>query len=206
MKRFFFPVWCKGSIGDSRSPDAGSSPATGSIDHHSHTRHTPRIAVLTATLGLLTAFLAITSPSALAEPLPDGRVYEKVTPNENYDADAYVPLEVQPDVVANAGEFRTELPFRVAVDGEALEYVAAPTVGGTGLSGIGLGNEYLVRRAAGGGWERPVNLQPTSEEGGGVANAYYQAFSPDLSEGVLESGSFEVPGELALSPGAPGGG
>jgi hypothetical protein len=204
MKRFFFPVWCKGSIGDSRSPDAGSSPAAGSIAPHGPTRHTPRIAVLTATFGLLAASLVFASASALAEPLPDGRVSEKVTPTENYDADAYVPLELPSDIVQNEGEFETRLPFQVAADGEALVYVAAPTVGGTGQAGLGLGNQYISRRLAGGGWGKPVNLIPLNEKGAGISNAYYQAFSPNLTLGILESGSFQVPSAPALSPEAPG--
>jgi hypothetical protein len=49
-----------------------------------------------------------------------------------------------------------------------------------------------------------VNLQPAGEKGLEIGSAYYQAFSPDLSVGVLESGSFEVPSEPVLAAGAPG--
>ena len=46
------------------------------------------------TLALTVAALAlIPASSALAEEaLPDGRVFEKVTPTGNQDADVYVPL------------------------------------------------------------------------------------------------------------------
>ncbi len=204
MKRFFFPVWCKGSIGDSRSPDAGSSPAAGSIDPHGHARHTPRIAVLTATLGLLTASLAFTVTTALAEPLPDGRVYEKVTPTENYDADVYVPRGLPTILVTNAGEFRTALPFQVAEGGRAVAYVAAPTVNGSGHSVIGGGDAYLARWSAGSGWEKPANLQPLGEDGAVVNSAFYQAFSPELTVGILQSGTYRQPGAPLLSSLAPG--
>jgi hypothetical protein len=161
------------------------------------------LAVLTAALGLLAASLVFASASALAEPLPDSRAYEMVTPAENYDADVYVPEDIPADQVVSEGEFPTRLPFEVAEDGEAVAYGAAPTVEGTGNGGLGVGDEYLARRLPGGGWARPVNLQPLGENGAVINTGFYQAFSPDLAVGILQSGNSKKP-EALLSPQAPG--
>jgi hypothetical protein len=161
------------------------------------------LAVLTTTLGLLAASLVFASASALAEPLPDSRAYEMVTPAENYDADVYVPEDIPEELVVNEGEFPTRLPFDVAEDGNAVAYVAAPTVEGTGNAGLGKGDEYLARRLSGGGWARPANLQPLGENGAVINTAFYQAFSPDLSVGIVQSGNSKKP-EASLSPQAPG--
>jgi hypothetical protein len=136
--------------------------------------------------------------------LPDGRVYEKVTPSDNYDADVYVPLGLPPFFVNNAGEFNTRLPFQVAPEGNAVAFVGAPTIDGTGNSGLGKGDEYLSRRAPDGGWGRPVDLQPLGENGAVIDSAYYQAFSPDLTVGILQSGSYGKPDASLPSPQAPG--
>ena len=64
-----------------------------------------------------------------------------------------------------------------------MAYVGAPgtgEAGGNGIYGASAGNEYLAERS-GTGWT-PVNIQPT-----GVIHARYQAFSPDLSAGILDS-------------------
>ncbi len=140
-------------------------------------------------------------PHASASGLPDGRVYEMVTPIENHDADVDVPRILPPNFVENSGEVETRLPFQVAANGESVAYVAGSTVGGTGNTANGEGNEYLARRSSGSGWEQSVNLQPV-----GVDSAFYQAFSPDLTVGILESGSAEEPDVLPLSPDAPGDG
>ncbi len=144
--------------------------------------------------------LSLTSAPALAA-VPDGRVYEMVTPTENHDSDVYVPRGLPTIFVENAGEFETRLPFQVAENGEAVAYVGSPTVEGTGETGFNLGNEYLARRLPGGGWGASVNLQPA-----GVNSAFYQAFSPNLTAGILESGSNEEPEVAPLSALAPGGG
>ncbi len=145
--------------------------------------------------------LSFTTLPESAPGLPDDRTYEMVTPAENDDADVYVPVGLPSILVNNAGEFETKLPFQVATDGEAVTYAASPTVGGTGNSGLSEGNEYLSRRLAGGGWGAPVNIQPA-----GVKSAFYQAFSPDLRDGILESGEAGEPEAPGLSPVAPGGG
>jgi hypothetical protein len=123
--------------------------------------------------------------------LPDGRVYEMVTPPNNENADVYVPKEH-----TNTGDdfdgTNTQFPFAVATDGNAVAYVgdATPSEGGNGRSGAGLGSQYLARRSPDGGWTQ-ASIQPPGYEGG----TFYQAFSSDLSAGVLNSG-----GEPELPP------
>ncbi len=133
--------------------------------------------------------------------LPDDRAFERVTPVENYDATTYVPEGLPPAFLGagHDGEIETHLPFQVAVGGEAVAYVGSPTVGGTGNTGDGLGNEYLARRLPGGGWGASINVQPK-----GVRSAFYQAFSPDLMSGVLEAGAAEEALVAPLSVQAPG--
>jgi hypothetical protein len=151
----------------------------------------------------LAAQIPLLKGMASAEGLPAGRVYEMVTPATNYDADVYVPLGLPEEFVPNAGEFETRLPFQIASNGEAVTYLAAPTIGGTGNSGLGKGDEYLSRRSSEGSWERPTDIQPLGEKGAVVNSAFYQAFSPDLTIGILESGSVEEPIAPLLSPLAP---
>jgi hypothetical protein len=151
----------------------------------------------------LASTLPLVNGMATAEGLPDGRVYEMVTPAENYDADTYVPLSLPADSVESEGEFETSLPFRVAENGESVAFAAAPTVDGAGDGGLGGGNEYLARRSVGGGWGTPIQLAPTGENGAVVNSAYYQAFSPQLTLGILESGNYREPEGPVLSPVAP---
>jgi hypothetical protein len=163
------------------------------------------LACLCVAVGVLVCWGA----SAFAVGLPDGRVFEMVTPPENHDANVYTPLAIQ-EALLNPGEADTwsRLPFQVSVSGEAVAYVGDDTTGGEGASGAGLGNEYLATRSAGGGWTQ-VNLQPLGvnpvtgvNDVTGVKEARYQAFSSDLSVGVLESGSASIT-EPVLSAAAP---
>ena len=113
--------------------------------------------------------------------LPDGRGYELVSSLNNGDA------------TVTGGT-------RAAADGGAVSYAGqAPLVGGNGNSsnphseGISTGggdNEYLASRSAGGGWSAS-DIQPN-----GLDSAQYQAFSSDLSVGILSS-------KEAVTPGAP---
>jgi hypothetical protein len=159
-----------------------------------------------AVMAVLVSYFALTStggylssPANGAEP-PDNRVYEMVTPVDNDNADIYVPraLGTLPE---HFGEVDTKLPFQVAFDGEAVAYVGDPTVGGTGNSGLGEGNEYISRHRSTGGWEPPEIIQPLN-----VNSAFYQAFSPDLTAGILEAGWNREPEVAPLSPWAPGNG
>ncbi len=126
--------------------------------------------------------------------LPDGRVFEMVTPPSNENAEVYTPKAIK-GLNESGNGVATDLPFQAAVDGEAVAYVGDPTAGGSGESGDSHGGEYLARRSAGGGWTQE-NLEPEEEP-----PAAYQAFSGDLSVGILESRA-----EPALSSQAPGGG
>lgn len=126
---------------------------------------------------------------APAAGLPDDRVYEMVTPLENHDADVYVPAQVGGEEAA----IGTELPFEAAADGERVAYLGAPTVGGNASAGAGNGNEYLATRSPGGGWTQ-TNIQPA-----GSIGTIFEAFSSDLTVGILDS-------QQALAPNAPPGG
>ncbi len=132
--------------------------------------------------------------------LPDGRVYERVTPTNERGFSVYTPMAFG-SYLSYAEGLYTQRPFQAAADGNGVVYVASPSVsGGSGASGEGAGNDYLARRSPGGGWTQ-VNLQPP-----GYRKALYQAFSDDLSVGWLVANSengFEE--ELPpLSPEAPG--
>jgi hypothetical protein len=131
------------------------------------------------------------------EGLPDGRVYEMVTPAENDNADVYVPKTIPSDLI-NQGQagIPTKLLFEASSDGDAVTYAGDPTSGGNGNSGFGEGNEYLATRSAGGGWSQ-TNLQVLGDQ-----SAYYQAFSSDLSIGIMQDKG--VGSEQPLSSEAPG--
>jgi hypothetical protein len=128
--------------------------------------------------------------------LPDGRRYEKVSPNNNADGNVVTPAP--PDLATTAGDY-TRLPFVAAADGSALAYVADPSEsGGTGHEGAGGGNEYLSQRLPGGGWTAK-NIEPESAEVGEVP--VYQGFTKNLTVGFLTAN-----GQQPLAAGAPGGG
>ncbi len=135
--------------------------------------------------------------------LPDGRVYEMVTPVNNREAEVYVP-----EATNNDGENEgngVEQPFQAASDGEAVAYVAAPSTGGNGQISLGGGNEYVAARLPGGGWSQVNVSTPNYTKSSGT---YYMGFSADLSQGVL---SFPLDPEeelnaVPLAPGVPAGG
>jgi hypothetical protein len=129
--------------------------------------------------------------------LPDGRVYEMVTPVSNENAEVYVPESFY-DVVAEGTH--THLPFQASVNGNAIAYLGGATAGGNGEEGVSLGIEYLATRASNGGWTQ-VNLQPP-----GSKAAYYAGFSSDLSVGIVAAGVYGFPERPPLSVGAPGDG
>ncbi len=129
--------------------------------------------------------------------LPDGRVAEMVTPPNNLDAEAYVRSAGHLPLSEEDGIF-TDLPFQASADGNAVAYVSSPTAGGNGSAGTGEGNEDLARRTGPGVWSAEAILPPA------YVGPAYQAFSEDLSIGVLEAdprGSGE--GIPALTPDAP---
>jgi hypothetical protein len=127
--------------------------------------------------------------------LPDERVFERVTPTENENADTYIPRSYGYALPDSEGVF-TARPFRAAAGGDAVAYVGDPTSGGNGLGGPGLGNDYLAERLPGGGWTQ-VNIQPS-----GYYQASYEAFSSDLSVGFVGAQS-GAPGESGYEEGLP---
>ena len=167
------------------------------------------LAVLCAAAG----GLAYTGASASASSLPDGRVFEMVTPVEDQGADVYAPFVVsQFYVLIGVSGLFTQLPVQASVDGDAVAYAGDASVGGMGETGLKVGDEYVARRLPGGGWAQSAISPP------GVKQAYYQGFTGDLSSGVLQAGEavpgfeesrlFEVgaPGSIVESPEVPRGG
>jgi hypothetical protein len=135
--------------------------------------------------------------------LPDGRVFEMVSPVENQDADVYAPFAFRSAhfyFETSSYGVPTRLPFQAAADGRAVAYVAEPTSpDGNGERSPGRGDDYLATRSADGGWTQ-VNLQPAGYHEVEVDD--YQAFSSDLSTGILAIRSNEyLP---SLTPEAPG--
>ena len=162
--------------------------------------NTPHRLILSA-LAIALGALTVCATPALASPgLPDGRGYELVTSAEGPLADVYAPFAITANTFgAGNGDTPTSLPFQVAVDGEAIAYVGDPTVGGIGDGGGLRGNEYLATRdAEGNGWKQ-TTIQPP-----GRLDAYFEAFSPNLSVGILQSGDFQTPEAAPLSSEAPG--
>jgi hypothetical protein len=125
--------------------------------------------------------------------LPDGRVYEMVTPPFNQNANVYVPNNAVSEPVEG---LRTELPFQASVGGDAIAYVADPTSSGNGSVGKGFGNEYVAKRSPGGGWTQ-YDIQPP-----GYKTPVYQSFSDELSTGVLSACDLPTPELPALAEGA----
>ena len=111
--------------------------------------------------------------------LPDGRVYELVTPPEGFDSEVYQPID--PEFNSEYSNTASDLPFQSSAEGDKVAYVGGPTVGGSESSGYHAGNEYLATRAAGGGWTQ-TNITPD-----GVPSAAFEAFSSDLSVGFLDA-------------------
>jgi hypothetical protein len=140
------------------------------------------------------AFTTTSASEKTVSALPDGRVYEAVSPVETEgNATVYVPWAGQ-GYLTTQGEhgIYTPLPFRAATSGEAAVYAGdPPPTGGGGSAGVGLGDEYISKRVGPGVWSAE-DLQPINN-----FQAKYEAFSSDLSLGVLES-------TLSILPGRPG--
>ncbi|HUN79367.1 MAG TPA: fibronectin type III domain-containing protein [Solirubrobacteraceae bacterium] len=115
--------------------------------------------------------------------LPDGRVYELVTPESPGDLIALEPHEYYAGggiakYSEDFGEMSTKYAFRAAADGGALAYLGtASAEGGYGTDGED-GDAYLARRSAT-GWTSSLIQPKTGRE------ASYEFLSSDLSEGVF---------------------
>ena len=136
--------------------------------------------------------------SADAAGLPDGRVFEMVTPVENHSANVYAPQAITEEMHPGEGDITTRLPFQASVNGDAVAYAGDATVGGMGSTGASEGDEYVARRSASGGWlqmdAEPLGVNSESINNlTGVKSTYYQAFSSDLSVGILQSGHEKEP-------------
>lgn len=150
-------------------------------------------------LGITLTALMLLGPTARAHAaitgvpaLPDGRGYEKVSPNNNADGNVY---PASPSNLSTEGGW-TELPYQASSDGNSLAYVGMPSEeGGSGREGGAAGNEYLARRRADGDWQAE-NITPPSEIFATVP--VYQGFSADLSHGFLTTNA-----GTPLVPGAP---
>jgi hypothetical protein len=130
-----------------------------------------------------------TFPAPIAG-LPDGRVYERVTPEFPEDLSVKLPEEDNDEEAEYYGEFSTTLPFRAAADGSALAYQGTPTSeGGEGSDASG-GDQYLAQRTAT-GWTNSL-IQPRTGQ-----RAKYEFFSSDLSVGIFQEKAER--GELAPS-------
>jgi hypothetical protein len=130
------------------------------------------------------ASLLVASVSARAAALPDNRIYEMVTPPNNNNADVYVP-EFPTTQNSNHG-VSAGTPFQASQDGGVVTYSGDPGPGGSGASGGGipgfdLANQYLAVRTPS-GWSQQ-DITPL-----GRLRTEYEAFSPDLSSGVLAAG------------------
>jgi len=127
-----------------------------------------------------------TYPASIAG-LPDHRGYEMVTPPSNGDSEVYEPTAMIESVAINSGKGfgdNTERPFQASADGNAVAYVTTPvptSAGGNGSTGLKNGNQALARRSATGKWVTE-DVQPA-----GLENVVYDAFSVDLSIGILDS-------------------
>jgi DNA-binding beta-propeller fold protein YncE len=117
--------------------------------------------------------------------LPDCRAYEQVSPAES--AEAFIP---EGQNFAEEGFDDSGYPMQAAAGGSAVSYVAEPAGSGacegTGNAGGGEGDEYLAVRGVD-GWSS-CDIQPL----GSSAETSYQAFSGNLSHGLIRTGQSEV--------------
>jgi hypothetical protein len=155
----------------------------------------PILAAALLVLALPTSAHAEVCPNAASRSgpsasLPDCRAYEMVSPVKNEDAGVYVP-----NTGPEGDAIFTARPFRASADGDAVAYVGDPSSEGNGAIGAGVGNSYLATRQPTGGWTSH-DVQPP-----GITNATYEAFTSDLSLGILDSSELlpeaGVPQELA---------
>ena len=112
--------------------------------------------------------------------LPDGRVYEMVTPPENQARELEIPQAPYYLVNTRFGGYQTEETFESSLSGEAIVYSAEPTSPGAGgKGGDGEGVPYLATRQPGGGWSQ-VNLSQSGVMQYLPPKEYYVARAPDL--------------------------
>ena len=135
-------------------------------------------------VGLLCVLTFAAAP-ALAG-LPDGRAYELVSGSEV--GEAYYPRSgFYPRPRADENTW-TEYPMRAAVGGDAVTYAAsAGASGGNGITGAGLGNQFLATRDPQAGW-RSTDITPqaftATDE---IVPAVYEWLSGELNVGIFST-------------------
>jgi hypothetical protein len=136
-------------------------------------------------------FTTVSAAGPTASTLPDGRVYELVSPPGSSSGNVYVPDSGHG--LESSHEIYSGDPVRAAADGDAVAYVAEPPpgTGGSGSSGDGGGNDFIATRGAS-GWNA-TSIMPPVQNG-----EIYKGFSSDLSLSFLTN--FEPP---LLAPDAP---
>jgi len=174
------------------SAGAGSTPAAVQVSlggllpgtvYHARIVASNEVAVVQ---GASVTFTTSGAAPASASILPDDRAYELVSnfpPGRDEETD--VPTSgaqgTDPEFIAHG--LATGYPFQIAPGGEAVIYPGdTPPAGGSGALER---NDYLATRTAGGTWTQ-VNIQPPGAE--------YEAFSSDLSVGILSANESELGG------------
>ena len=173
------------SAGESVEPVSISLPLAGlSNDTAYHVRIVATNALGT-TEGTDVAFATFAVPIA---GLPDGRVYEPVSPTGSIlDQNNYIPnsffdfgVNYEHGIAAHS-----ETPFQVAANGEAVTYLGdPPPTGGTGCSGLCGGNQYMATRSPQGGWTQ-TDLESAQIQEKAQPIPIYEAFNSDLSLGIV---------------------
>lgn len=159
-------------VGSGGSPVAVSSVVKGL---NGNTEYHYRVVASNAVGVTESADATFSTYAALTSGLPDGRVYEMVTPVESHGAEAYGPgIDVLYGEIINT-------VAQAAADGDAIAYAATAGTGGNGIDGLSRGNQYVAKRGPSGGWTQ-TNVVPL-----GDVTAEYQAFSPDLTVGIFTS-------------------
>jgi Fibronectin type III domain len=151
-----------------------------------HFRFLAQNTVGTALPGADMAFTAARSLGASELTLPDNRAYEMVSPPDGRDV--YLPETTNLVQDLGAPNFVSAFPFRAAADGNAVAYNgAAPSSGGNGLQlANGNGNQFMARRGPH-GWTA-VDILPSPQNANElIQHEEYQAFSSDLSVGMVFS-------------------
>jgi hypothetical protein len=121
---------------------------------------------------------ATTAPQG---PLPDGRAAELVS-TAGIFGEPYI--QTSPNSFSVIGLNRSFYPFQAAAEGEAVTYVGeSAEAGGNGNTGNALGEQWLATRTPEGWTTRAIG--PEASIGREESIATYQAFSEDLSQGVL---------------------
>jgi hypothetical protein len=129
--------------------------------------------------------------------LPDHRAYELVSPPHN-QSNQEVYVQFNSGKGQDEEDLSTQEVFRASVDGNGVAYVAdPPSSGGSGSQGNPFGNQWLAARTSQ-GWEAS-DVQPPAS----LVETEYEAFSSDLSTGIVNAFNNPVNGILPLTEDAP---